>query len=81
MSYLANGPWNKSSNFILSTKYYGIPKKVWSLAIGQVRCDPLILLLVLVILAKYNRLRDTPTPPNQLHWVGPDSQYMGSIYR
>ena len=34
-THLANGPWNKSLNFIFPTKY-GIPKSLKRLAIGQV---------------------------------------------
>ena len=34
-SHLANGPWNKSLNFIFPTKYV-IPKRLSRLAIGQV---------------------------------------------
>ena len=34
-THLANGPWNKSLNFIFPTKYV-IPKSLSRLAIGQV---------------------------------------------
>ena len=36
-SHLANGPWNKSLNFIFHTKY--VIQKSSSLAIGQVGCN------------------------------------------